>query len=64
MEVEEGSVELTVMVLVTLIEKEKLVIHGLSNFCISQIVMPKKHQHQQKKASITESRFGAYKNKM
>ena len=32
----------TVMVLVTLIEKEKVIIHGLDNLCVCQIVMPKK----------------------
>ena len=31
-----------VMVLVTLIEKEKVIIHGLGNLCVCQIVMPKK----------------------
>ena len=30
------------MVLVTLIEKEKLIIDGLANLCVCQIVMPKK----------------------
>ena len=33
----------TVMVLVTLIEKEKVIIHGLGNLCVCQIVMPKKY---------------------
>ena len=36
------------MVLVTLIEKEKVTIYGLRNFCVFQIVMPKKYQYQQK----------------
>ena len=48
LEVEEGKVEVTVMVLVTLIEKEKVTIYGLRNFCVFQIVMPKKYQYQQK----------------
>ena len=41
LEVEEGKVKLTFMVLVTLIGKGKLIIYGLGNLCICQIVMPK-----------------------
>ena len=55
----EGKVEPTVMALVTLIEKEKLIIHGLGNLCVCQIVMPEKCQHQRKNKCYTEGRFGA-----
>ena len=55
----EGRVEPTVMVLVTLIEKEKLIIHELGNLCVCQIVMPEKCQHQRKNKCYTEGRFGA-----
>ena len=64
LEVEEGKVELTVMVLVTLIEKEKqLIIHGLANLCVCQIVMPKKYQHQRKDKCYRRQVWGL-KNKI
>ena len=38
-----GKVKVTIIVLVTLIETEKLIIHGLGNACACQTVMPKKY---------------------
>ena len=38
----EGKVDVTIIAIVTLIEKEKLIIHGLGNSCVCQTVMPKK----------------------
>ena len=63
LEVEEGKVELTVMVglLVTLTEKEKLIIHGLGNSCVCQIVMPKKYQQQRKNKCYRRQVWGLKK---
>ena len=58
LEVEEGKVELTIIVLVILIEKERIIIHGLGNSYVCQTVMPKKTNTSRKK-SVTEDRFGA-----
>ena len=65
LEVEEGKVELTVMtgLLVTLTEKEKLIIHGLGNSCVCQIVMPKKYQHQRKNKCYRRQVWGLKKIK-
>ena len=60
LEVKEGKVEL--MVLVTT-EKEKLIIHGLGNLCVCQIVMPKKYQHQQKNKCYRRRVWGLKKIK-
>ena len=58
LEVEEGKVELTIIVLVILIEKERLIIYGLGNSYICLTVMPE-NANTSRKTSVTEDRFGA-----
>lgn len=61
LDVEDGKVDLTIIVFVTLKgkekEKEKL-IHGLGNSCVYQTVMPKKHQHQWKNQVLQKGGLG------
>ena len=64
LEVEEGKVELTIIVLVTLIEKEKLIIHGLSNSCVFQTAIPKKISTLAEKQVLQNAGLGLKKVKL
>ena len=48
LKVKGGEGQLIITVLVTLIEKERLILHGLGNSCVCQTAMPRKYQHQLK----------------
>lgn len=61
LKVKEGEVQLIITVLVTLIEKERLILHGLGNSCVCQTVMPRKYQHQRKNKCYRQQFWGLKK---